>query len=204
MPDGREEKVLVTLTDEDEDLLGRYWQYSQELRETKCVREGQGVSFGLRWAGQGIEMHAEQPLPEAMGEFLLRLRPVCLQSEETYFGTIRNLVSKLVPNEQVRAVAQAQKDLFSGKRMQQQLQVTSNGVLLNSQETLEKWLNAYEYHRDKGKKAQLDALHKILPIEFSIPLFLSLLIDRAAAVLDLADLVGLIIGKTEKFEGPGC
>jgi len=108
------------------------------------------------------------------------------------------------PNEQVRAVAQAQKDLFSGKRMQQQLQVTSNGVLLNSQETLEKWLNAYEYHRDKGKKAQLDALHKILPIEFSIPLFLSLLIDRAAAVLDLADLVGLIIGKTEKFEGPGC
>ena|SRR5664279_4403574 len=203
MPDGRDETVVVTLTEEDAALLVRYWQYSQELRETKWVREHMHVSSNWRLTAQGLEVRSEQPPPEIMDQFLLRFRPLCLQREPTFFGRINNLVNGLVPNEQMRAIAREQKDLFSGKKMQQQLQVISNGVLLNSQETLEKWLNAYQYHREQAKKEQLDALHKILPIEGSIPLFLHLLVDRAKAVLALADLVGLIIGKTEKIEVPG-
>jgi hypothetical protein len=133
-------------------------------------------------------------------EFLHRFRPFGLQDEPTSFGKIRNLVCKLVSHEQVRAFAQAQQESFSGRAMQRLVRVESNGVVLNGETTLNNWLNAYEYHRDQTKKKLLDDLHKILPLETSIPLFLNLLVDRAEAVLNLAELVGLILGNEQKIE----
>jgi hypothetical protein len=201
MPDGRVETVPVFLSGEEEELLGRFWQYSRDLLESKWVRSGMHVRSTLTIrAGEGIKMEAEQPPWESVIEFLHRFRPFGLQEEPTSFGKIKNLVCKLVPHEQVRAFAQAQQESFSGRAMQRLVRVESNGVVLNGETTLNNWLNAYEYHRDQTKKKLLDDLHKILPLETSIPLFLNLLVDRAEAVLNLAELVGLILGNEQKIE----
>jgi hypothetical protein len=47
----------------------------------------------------------------------------------------------------------------------------SNGRLINSTETLDLWLNAYEYHRDDEKRAAFEALHddKALPMSTRAP-----------------------------------
>jgi hypothetical protein len=205
IPGGRAETVPVSLSqeeeEEEEELLGRFWQYSRDLLESKWIRSGMHVRSTLTVrAGEGIKMEAEQPPWESVIEFLHRFRPFGLQKEPTSFGTIKNLVCKLVPHEQVRALAQAQQESFSGRAMQKLVRIESNGVVLNGEETLNNWLNAYEYHRDQTKKKLLDELHQILPLEASIPLFLNLLVDRARAVLNLADLVGLILGKEEEIE----
>jgi hypothetical protein len=70
------------------------------------------------------------------------------------------------------------------------VQISSNDVLLNSEETLQKWLNAFEYHRDEDKRQELDTLHWLWPTDISRALFLALLLDKADAV----DYVRWLIG----------
>lgn len=73
--------------------------------------------------------------------------------------------------------------------------MTSTDVVLNSEATIWKWLNAYEYHQDPEKRAHLESLHHVLPLESSIPIFLSLLGDKVQAILQLAALVAVVVGK---------
>ena len=68
------------------------------------------------------------------------------------------------------------------------MRVVSHGTLINSTETLDLWLNAYEYHRDDEKRVEFEALHDgNLPMEYSRALFIHILLDRARAVVDLGN-----------------
>ena len=68
------------------------------------------------------------------------------------------------------------------------MRVVSHGTLINSTETLDLWLNAYDYHRDDEKRVEFEALHDgNLPIEYSRALFIHILLDRARAVVDLGN-----------------
>ena len=73
----------------------------------------------------------------------------------------------------------------------------SNDQVMNSEEMLFTWLNAHEYHRDRDKQEFLETLHKILPLEWSRGVFVSLLVDKTKAILTLAALVELALGKRE-------
>lgn len=109
LPGGRVETVPVSLSQEEAELLGRFWQYSRDLLTSKCIRSGMHVRSTLTLrAGEGIKMEAEQPPWEYVIEFLHRFRPFGLQGEPTSFGKVKNLVCQLVPHDQVRAFAQAQ------------------------------------------------------------------------------------------------
>lgn len=46
--------------------------------------------------------------------------------------------------------------------------------------------NAYEYHRDRSNLADLEALHQVLPIEASRAIFVSMMMDKAGAVGQIA------------------
>ena len=59
-------------------------------------------------------------------------------------------------------------------------------MVLNSDDTLMKWLNAYEYHRDEDKRRQLGELHEVWPIGFSKGMWGGMMIDKARAVVELA------------------
>ena len=59
-------------------------------------------------------------------------------------------------------------------------------AVLNSEQVFQLWLNAYEYHRDEDKQARMEELHALLPFEWLRAMFLSMMIDRALAVLNIA------------------
>ena len=100
-----------------------------------------------------------------------------------------------------RGLIVVQREMYNGKRLQEQFEITSNDVLLNSEEVLQQWLNAYEFHRDKKKKSFIDSLHQLLPLEASKAIFLSLLTEKARAANNVGLIVRVILGKQKQVTG---
>jgi hypothetical protein len=68
-----------------------------------------------------------------------------------------------------------------------------SNVVLNSEKTLQNWLNAYVFHKDKNKTKIINDLHdEFFPLEMSKALWLSLLQDQANAVIGLTSLISKI------------
>jgi hypothetical protein len=67
------------------------------------------------------------------------------------------------------------------------MRLVVNGTLINSTDTLDLGLNAYEYHGDDDKRAKFEALHDdhLLPMEYSRALLISIMLDRARAVVEI-------------------
>lgn len=80
---------------------------------------------------------------------------------------VRNLITNL-------------QDRYAGKHLGFSLQV--NSLVVTSDVALDKWLNAFEYHTDSEKRVELRALYALFPEDSARALFLSSLLERAAAI----------------------
>jgi hypothetical protein len=121
-----------------------------------------------------------------------------LKNEVTHFNDIQSLLGKALDHPVIREFLRAQRNLYSGKSFQEQVKFVSNGEILNSENVLFKWLNAYEYHRERKYQEYIDGLHRMLPIDFSKVVFLGLLKDKAAAAFSLADFIQVIQGVQQR------
>ena len=82
-----------------------------------------------------------------------------------------------------------------------QITVTTEiGTLLPlSEKALSLYLNGFEYHRDRDKREQIEALFRVIPEGPSRALFLHLVIDKVAAIGQLMWLVQLLEGKRDSL-----
>ncbi len=105
----------------------------------------------VRQRGARFEI-VEEPARDSFRALLHAVRPFILVDEETSFGKIRNLLARRLDDPDFQRYLEREKARFNGT-MPGKIQFVADGVLLNSDEIVQKWLNAYEYHRDR-KKAQ--------------------------------------------------
>jgi hypothetical protein len=188
--------------DEDWKRLDDFSQYADELLDTKHVQSGMSAALNIHWNQEtGLAVATELPPWDDVIVFLHKFRPIGLQSERTYFYNICNILAKELTNSYFRNVINEQRELFAGKVMQQQFQIQSNDVILNSERVLYDWLNSYEYHRDEEKRQFIDSLHTLLPLEASKVLFVALLTEKVKAIHNIATLVRVVLGKQKSVEG---
>jgi hypothetical protein len=96
-------------------------------------------------------------------------------------------MSRHVDSRVFRSSIAAIKDIFSGTYMQQNIfKVESNSIALNSDPFFMDWLNSYEYHRDQEKKERVDALHRIMPLDFTQAIMMLLMSEKTRAIARLA------------------
>jgi hypothetical protein len=133
---------------------------------------------------------SQLPPDDDLAAFLHRMRPFLLQKESTSFITICKILDWRLEDVILRAVVERQRCLYSGKEFQSEVRITSNATLLNDDKIVLKWLNAYEFHRDKSNRAELDALHQIIPLQHMRAIFISTLMDMGKAVLEITHLIG--------------
>ena len=125
--------------------------------------------------------------------FLHKLRPLLLEDEKTNFYKIRNLLAKKLDNPHFRNLLTQYHQLYSGKKAQSEVQIKSNEIVLNSEDTLLDWLNSYEFHRNEDKRKFIESLHQMLPLDVSKVIFLRLLLDKAEAIHRLADFIRVFV-----------
>lgn len=188
--------VHVVFEDDEWAVLTRFAEYAGEVAETPVLRNSQGVSTSLTVdLTTGTQSHSVVVPPKAEIQALLHvMRPFVLQSEPTAFNKVVNILKRHIPEDRIRASFERQKAIFSGEEFQQKMKMTASAgpgteAVLNSEATFQLWLNAYEYHRDEDKKAAMKELHVLLPFEWLRAMFISMMMDRSLAVLNIANFI---------------
>jgi hypothetical protein len=82
---------------------------------------------------------------------------------------------------------------YQGDRLRSQLTVSIDGQIVNSDESFTLWLNALEYHVDSEKRRAIQRMTEILPLEPLRSIYVMLLLEKAAAIARLLDLVTVIV-----------
>ena len=193
VPDTDEIVSLIgQFTKEEWEQLEEFLQYASDLLNTKFVREGHPASFSS-YIASGIDVSAILPPWDDVTVFLHKFRPIGLQKERTCFYKICNVLSKELKHPYIRSEIEMRRDFYSGKLKHYQIRV--NDSIINSEKVLYDWLNSYEYHRDKGKRAFIDSLHQIFPLDGSKAIFVLFLIEKTNAIYDIAALIRGILVK---------
>lgn len=194
-------KGTAKFSDEEWGIFQRYDDYAGELSETSLVREGGPGQLKVDWVKEkGFTFKVKLPPDDLVIALLHRIRPFVLKNEPSNFNRVCNYIGRHTDSDSLRQFLDIQKDAYSGENMRKQVQIVSNDVVINSDETLHKWLNAFEYHRDADKRAEIDALHRLIPLEASRAIFVMMLYDKVRAILNVRGLIRTILGKQTAFK----
>jgi len=201
--DNTNEEVSVSgeLADEEVKLLEDYSSYAEEVWQTDFVTTGEKGEFQIDWhRDHGSSITTVLPDWNLVMVFLHKFRPLLLQNERTNFYKVHNLLAKKLNHPYFRSAIGLQHELFNGKVCQSEFRLKSNQVLVNSESVLFDWLNSHEYHRDEDKRAFIDSLHQMVPLDVSKVVFLRLLLHKATAAINLTAMIAVLLGKKEEIE----
>ncbi len=184
------------LQDDEYRLLNFYLEAADQLMEVRVAREGVPASFELKVEnGQVVHVSAEYPSPEELAALLHRLRPFILTREPASFDRVCGIVARCLDHQYTRGYLKELRQQYRGDDAQALCRVSANGDLINSERTLMDWLNGYEYHRELERRERVASLHRLMPLESSMPIFMDMLGDKVNAIFRLADLVAVMLGK---------
>jgi hypothetical protein len=195
--------VSGEFSDEEWEILGLFLQYSNELSKARFLHCDEQGRFRIDFeADKGLlETTSTVPNIEETASFLLLLRPLILQKDEpANFHSIRNLLCRKLDHPHFRNLLEQYRQLYSGKIDQGIFRLEINGVLINSDSALIDWLYSYVYHRDLDRRKVYENLHRMLPPGVFDVIFLGLLLDKASAIFELAELVRVVMNKQKGLE----
>jgi len=190
-PEGDELAHPCYFTNDQWELLTLFATYAEELSRTALLNTDGRLAFSVASREEsGVQFEASMPAHDEFRALLLLMRPFVLQSEDTYFFKVLNVLKWRLDHERFRAYLDRQKAIFNAERSQA-MRLVANGVVINSVETLDQWLNAYPYHKDRDKRAAFEALHDpdVLPMELSEAFMVDMMLERARAVLDVGNAI---------------
>jgi len=192
--------ITVNISDNGLRLIKDYSDFVTEIRSLKAIQTGFNVNTTINWSKEnGLTWKVTLPQWDMFITILHRIRPFVLKKEKANFYKIRNILRKSIDDQDILSILEYNKNLFSGRLCQNLIRFHINDVLVNSEDFLNIWLNAFEYHRDQNKRKFVEELHKHLPLDVSKAFFVSLVIDKVKAILNLCGIIDLILGKITEF-----
>ena len=201
MSSDNELDLNLEFPDEDWKRLNNYSKYTDKLNATRFVNEEMGSTLKIAYdLSDGIKFSWQYPSDDDFAAFIHRLRPFVLNREDTYFPKISNLYRKKLNHSVLDPLFKTLKEYFDGTNSQKFFRLKSNEIIINSDNTLHKWLNSYEFHHEENKKEILRSMHKIFPEEASRAIFVMLLIDKSKAIQVLNGIIRPVIGKIETVQ----
>jgi len=195
-----DKKVNINLefSDEEWTRFNNYSKYTDKLNATRFVSEEMGSTLKIKYdVRNGTKFSWQYPSDDNFAAFIHRLRPFVLNREDTYFPKISNLYRKKLNHSVMDELFKTLKEHFDGTNSQKFFRLKSNEIIVNSDNTLYNWLNAYEFHHEEDKRELLRSMNKIFPEEASRAIFVMLLIDKSKAIQVLNGIIRPIIGKVK-------
>jgi hypothetical protein len=186
--DGSEEVCSGEIADEDWSLFATFRDYARDLESAEWVRAGLNAGYKLTFDATGqkaVEAH-DRPSDGAVRELLHLLRPFVLQNEPTWYPTVNSRLRRYLSHPYLLDWLATGRRIFDNGHFHLYGQISINNLPLHDERTFALWLNAFEYHRDAGKRAQLtEAMNGELD-ELALAAFRSIVADRTTEVLRLA------------------
>jgi len=182
------EAISGQFSDDDWQQLTAYFSAYERLSKCRLTTSREELNFSFKYdVGEPVKHSATLPPDDDIDAFLLRMRPFVLEREPTSFFRIRNILASYFTLPTVRRHLDALKDRYAGKFIEFRIEVGQ--ASLTAPQALDKWLNAFDYHQDTEKRAELEAMFAIFPEQSARALFLYAMLERAAAVEKVARLI---------------
>lgn len=194
-------KCDAVFQDLEWELLVRFASFEQELATTTFVQAGMphNVSFALSASGQS--RLPELPPDVQISEFLHKMRPFILEQEPTFYMRVQSVIGKAVAIPPIRHRLGFFNDFWTGKVSTDFVRFSVDELTINSQEALDLWLNAFEYHRDRLKQERLEKATAVIPFPIAKAMFIDLIVLKAEAVQGLAALIRDMVAAVERRRG---
>lgn len=192
--------IAGEFTDAEQAALQLFLRQYERLASSKPLREGFPCTANVNWEqASPIVVVTDLPDDDTISILLHRLRPFILQKEAASFHAVSSILGKSVENPHVRQLLREQNRLYDGRRFQSRIRIASNEVLVNSERVLFDWLNSYEYHGDSNKRDNIEDLFDRMPGDLMRFILVSMLVDKVEAIRNLAALVAVMLGKSNKL-----
>lgn len=173
-------------TDDEWRRLALFPQFEADLAATEYVRSGMPLDERISWSvGAGWDQPV-LPTAPIVREFLMMLRPFLLKNEDTNFYDVLGIVGRRYDSMPLRGNFRLLKDSFSGKQDRALVVMSLGDLILNSDDGINAWLNAFEYHRDVDKRTLFGEAAANVPLDVLKVTFLGMLREKAAAIQWLA------------------
>lgn len=150
---GNEEFVDFEFTDEQVRVLRAYCKDAWKLRNSAIYGDKAANKFSLSWTeADGITFIGDPIDDEAWDAGMHRLRPLILSNEPASFYNVASLLAKQVKNGPIHARLRHLRKKFKGELMPAQLTWFDAGAPVSMEAIFDRWLNAFEHHRDHEKQ----------------------------------------------------
>jgi len=193
--DGNEVKVTESgeFTDNEWNVLKSFHDEAKQMFQSEAISSMKS-NIDMSWDRErGITDNSNLPSDDDLYSLLHRLRPFVLQNEPIHFYKVINILRKHFIQKESQAGLVFMKDLFSSKIFRSQVEIRfNNDTIINSDETLDKWLNGFQYHRDNQKIAQIREINELLPNNTMKGIFVHMLIDKGKAIKNLAKTIEIL------------
>jgi hypothetical protein len=168
-------------------LLVQFVEAARALNETAFVRNWERTKISIHMANDGrIANSGSLPSDDETAAFLHRLRPIYLNNEPTNFNRIANLVSAHLDDPWFTELIRVCKRYYDGRASRDVFEISAGGMVVNSQQFLDDYLNAIEYHRDRDRRQRIDEVAEHFPLDAQRPLVILLLGLRLNAINKLS------------------
>jgi hypothetical protein len=168
-------------------LLVHFIECARALNDTAFVRKRDQTKISIHMANDGrITDRGSLPADDEIAAFLHRLRPIYLNNEPTNFNRVANVASAHFNDPSITRLIRECKRHDDGRASREVFEIAAGGMVINSQEFLDHYLNALEYHRDPDRRQHIDRVAEHFPLDAQKPFVVLLLVMRLNAINKLA------------------
>ncbi len=198
---GASSQISAGFEDDEVALLEGFVANAQRLLEARILKDGLSGNLTINYDREkGMSVKVTLPEEDLILAFLHRLRRFILNDEPSSYNKVTGIIARRFDDPSIRGMVRAQRALYEGRDFQSQIRIESNNTVINCEDTLMKWLNAFEFHTDATKRAEIEKLHQLMPLEASRAIFVMLLIEKVKAIVGISNFIELLLGRVESIE----
>lgn len=195
--------IIVSLCEEDIPTLEIFLEAYNLLSNSKV---GKGFPFKLELShktGHATNVSTEFPDRDTRDILFHRLRPFILTGEPGSFDKVMGIIGRQITQQDVRSLLKKIRMLYDTRIAQSQIRIMSRDTVVNSEKTLQNWINSHEYHGDRVKRKEIDEL-LVGPLgELTQLLWIWLLSDKLLAIHNVAGIIELVMGFVDEYHFEG-
>ncbi|WP_373033953.1 hypothetical protein [Sulfurovum sp.] len=189
-------EINLVWNDNEQNAIENFSMYATTLleivrRKKNDFRTNMNMSAKV---DEPVNFMIQLPSKDDRSILLHNLRPFILQKEQTFLPKICNFLAREIDDDMFQKFITQQKNCFFIKKNAQTFHLTTDqNKIINSDEVLTLWLNAYEYHRDDEKIKELQNLTSFLPYEVFEFLMLNALLDKTKVIFEILNITTNIL-----------
>jgi hypothetical protein len=183
--------ILAEFSTEEWDALVAFADAAERLEAAEVFKKARQIRFSARDSDKGEDQSIVPPEIE-VEQLLHRFRPIFLQSERAHCLDIISLLGRRIPHPEVRALLKRLKHLYIHSPARMNWWLRRDETILNSDEFLTVWINAFEYHRDPTRREEFERLHGFPMAPSSLAAVLIVLVTKARVAFAIAKVIRAI------------